>query len=382
MPPKKRGRYTTKKGARKTINSVDNTEEEEFISQIRQDLLKKKSLTLPKNSQTDIHQNVKEIRAILKMNAEIFDRCMLARFPRDQNRRTWDLMAKTETKFVRSEFHEVFSSHEIREVTRDSVSSDDSNDEEASDDDNESESDDEESEEESAGASDNESEREADNVESIVRKEMSIFRVYPKRTAATFDTTTLSKLPPNLDSLLSPIYREEEEYKQYIDYNEVFESSFALIDDILSPVLVHLKEHLMSVQVCLGEIDNWLLSSNESFAVIKSMFGDDCLQANDIIFNSTAENRGSHPCKCHAGRHDPSELCTLCRNVLSDHRLRAADGKHWCPRRQSSFHCGNPTPLVLNTECSSPGKHEFKFNILDEGEREKLTKYMDFISTL
>ena len=59
-----------------------------------------------------------------------------------------------------------------------------------------------------------------------------------------------------------------------IDYEEYFDNSLTLHADVLARYLVHLKEHLMSVQVCLGEIDTWLMGSDESRRILSEIFGD------------------------------------------------------------------------------------------------------------
>ena len=46
-----------------------------------------------------------------------------------------------------------------------------------------------------------------------------------------------------------------------------------LHDDILEPFLCKLKQHLESIQVCLGEIESWLLEPKANIQFLEETFG-------------------------------------------------------------------------------------------------------------
>ena len=46
-----------------------------------------------------------------------------------------------------------------------------------------------------------------------------------------------------------------------------------LHDDILEPFLCKLKQHLESIQVCLGEIESWLLEPKSNIQCLEETFG-------------------------------------------------------------------------------------------------------------
>jgi hypothetical protein len=71
--------------------------------------------------------------------------------------------------------------------------------------------------------------------------------------------TPLSKLPAGIDDIFVP---NRKPIGKFIDFEALFEKSLILHDDVLGPFLEILKEHLLSsVQVCLGEIETWLMES-------------------------------------------------------------------------------------------------------------------------
>jgi len=57
-----------------------------------------------------------------------------------------------------------------------------------------------------------------------------------------------------------------------IDFGALFETFLLLHDDILLSCLGRLKDHLQSVQVCLGTIEQWLLESRDSKLFLDDTF--------------------------------------------------------------------------------------------------------------
>jgi len=44
-----------------------------------------------------------------------------------------------------------------------------------------------------------------------------------------------------------------------IDFNDLFRKTLLLNDDALRDLLPKLKDHLEAIQVCLGELDEWVM---------------------------------------------------------------------------------------------------------------------------
>ncbi|KAL3927574.1 MAG: hypothetical protein SGBAC_013030 [Bacillariaceae sp.] len=101
------------------------------------------------------------------------------------------------------------------------------------------------------------------------------FQLHGKSAEKTFNVEELCTIPDNL-AILQPEYLEllHSELKLFIDFEALLERSLLLHEDVLKSFLVALKHHLETVQVRLGEIDNWLMEDrmlkdfvNTSFSV-------------------------------------------------------------------------------------------------------------------
>jgi len=89
--------------------------------------------------------------------------------------------------------------------------------------------------------------------------------------------------------------------------------SLILHDNVLGPFLEILKEHLLSsVQVCLGEIETWLMESGSHINYLESTFGVklEFPGENEILMKS---------CSCPEGTHPDSLLCCGCGKSFNTH---------------------------------------------------------------
>jgi hypothetical protein len=231
---------------------------EEFISFLRRATLEKNGLALSneENVQVEIPQNVREIRAILRTNAEIFGRCM----PLATEHLCGAENGTRCATFVRFAVTEVRTRHAIF----------DGNDK-------------------------------------------TIVYVRPTRCDKSFDTTTLSSIPNNIKGFFEILYKEEP--RHYVDFEAFFEKGVSLLhEDILMPFLVHLKGHLMSVQVCLGGIDGWLLEHNDTHSFLESSYGS--------TINATVMKElqlDVSLCLCPYGTHDQEHKCPKCNYEFKSH---------------------------------------------------------------
>jgi hypothetical protein len=91
-----------------------------------------------------------------------------------------------------------------------------------------------------------------------------------EHTHQIFVTSSLSKLPACLADTLLVKYKSAP-YSAYIDYADYFKKVMMLLhEDELKMFLPELKDHLESVQVCLGEIDQWTMKFSLDAKVLNS----------------------------------------------------------------------------------------------------------------
>ena len=227
MPPKK------KAGTKPKLDD----DPENYRSHLRASLLKKNGLTVSREKQIDINQNIREIRAILKTNKEISDRCL-----KDANEILDEQEGKISLTFDLLTFSDVYASSGY-------IGGDEGH------------------------------QNDGGNKIKIL--------VHPIKKEKRFDTSVLFVLPEQLVGILE--IPRDGDYKFYtpssyyhgtndkmpIDYIELFKQSLAsLSDDVLTPFLVHLKDHLMTIQVCLGEIDQWIIESIGSAETCRQLLRD------------------------------------------------------------------------------------------------------------
>ena len=181
---------------------VDATDPTEYVFQIR-DNAGNQLISVGRAANYDIKQNVREIRAILATNDEIFDRCM------------GSMMVDSEQDGVSTFIRYGFEVVKIRQL----------------------------------------------------KKKIQLI-THPDRMEEVFHTEPLSKIPYRLQ-----IFVAKHKGSVFVDYHALFRQSLLLHEDVLGPYLAYLKEHLISVQVCLGEIDQWLMESNNMLNFLNSTFG-------------------------------------------------------------------------------------------------------------
>lgn len=88
----------------------------------------------------------------------------------------------------------------------------------------------------------------------------------------TFDATSLYQLPPRLRDF--SFYKKDTLFEtKVIDFSAYLEGCVLLNDEVLLPLLVLLKEHLETVQVSLGDIEQWIVAADESLSFLESAFG-------------------------------------------------------------------------------------------------------------
>ena len=250
----------------------------------------------------DIEQNIREIRAILKMNAEIFDRCIQFIMTNASNK---------STTFARIRF----SSVQVREWKGDTQ-----------------------------------------------------FITRPIRDIDSFDTSPLSMLPQELDDIIVKHNMNGEKLQCFIDFEEFFDKSLLLHEVVLEPFLPKFKDHLMSIQVCLGKIDEWAIQQPQIIIrFLEATFSTKMEIPNDSVV------LGKHTCMC--GTHDTYEICPHCGKSYGSH-----DTNYGCIGYSGygyKFQCGVYQVLKY---CKEKGRHETSFDITNVNEQTRLKKFLEFIS--
>jgi hypothetical protein len=255
----------------------------------------------------DIEHNIREIRAILKMNAEILDRCM--KFSTGGK--------KSFTSFKRIAY-EVVTTRAWNDGTQ--------------------------------------------------------FITKPIRTNKWFNTDPLSKLPEGLDDIIASRKMTGDDLSSFIDFELFFKRALLLHDTVLEQFLPKLKGHLMSIQVCLGEIDAWVIQeSKEAINFLEETFETKMEMPDD---NVTLE---PHPCNC-VMPHDPNEIC-----------LNPYCGKKYCDHYESNHRCNERYDRFGNDyfrceyyqhlkQCNSEGKIETTFDITNEKGKARLKKLLELMA--
>ena len=249
----------------------------------------------------DIEHNIREIRAILKMNAEIFERCMEFMTYNGAGSTCFNRIA-----------YEVVTARAWNEGTQ------------------------------------------------IITQ--------PIRTSNEFDTTPLSQLPKGLDNIFVSNNMTGEKLSSFIDFEAFFEKSLILHDTVLEHFLPKLKEHLMSIQVCLGEIDAWVIQEpQKNISFLEEAFEKKMEMPDDDV------TLGRHTCCCKT-RHDANEICLRCGKRFGEHsNKRCPDA----PYGWQTFQCQYYQVLM---QCDGNGKHEMTFNLDNDKEKTKLKKLLELIS--
>lgn len=317
-------RATSSLAMASTTPTQEPSDPDEYIATSRRSILES-VLSIQSNKddvQLDIQQNVREIRAILQTNAEIFDRCMplaIDHIIDEENK-------SSRTLFVRNEITEVFTRHET--VYRGNY--------------------------------------------------MTRFLVHPTQFDKSFDTSVLTNIPESLQLTIGASYKSEP-YHMYIDFELLLKRSSILHEDALALLLVHLKSHLMVVQVCLGQIDEWLMAPNETYCFLESAFQT---PFNAIMMKGL--NQTSSKCNCDDFTHDKELKCKSCNRAHKEHcDNRGCPGMRQPTYRYESdqfwFHCQQPEEYVIK-DFVDDGQYVAKFDVSNEHGRKKLYKLVELLS--
>jgi hypothetical protein len=300
---KKRNQKSKRKDDLEPLDQLSNKREEvgELIKQA-----KVADCTSDSPVNYDIEHNIREIRAILKMNAEILDRCM--EFMEETELDYDDVAGADSSSWFNRIAYEVVTARAWNDGTQ------------------------------------------------VI--------THPIRTLEAFDTTPLSKLPKGLDDIFVSNKMTGDKLCSFIDFEAFFEKSLILHETVLEQFLPKLKEHLMSIQVCLGGIDAWVIQEpQKNISFLEETFEKKMEMPDENV------TLGRHRCGCET--HDSNEICLNCRERYCDH-------KTYCPdRRYQVFEC---EWYQLLKQSDGKGKYESTFDLTNEKEKTKLKKLLELMA--
>lgn len=207
----------------------------------------------------------------------------------------------------------------------------------------------------------------------------SIFEV-----SSTFATPTISQLPRRLTSVLVVSPRSDE--PKLPDYDKLFKAILLYHDDVLIPLLKIFKDHLEEVQVRLGEIEEWLMAPKSCEAFLEETFEK----------NIPEPKINGCPSGCQTC-HSNFDLCIKCgkahnaHNATNPHRTygsyssyssqSSGQEKHRCPGTNTvSASFFKSETICLKSFYNSKCSHEEKFDLTNDEARNRLKKFLDYVS--
>ena len=124
----------------------------------------------------------------------------------------------------------------------------------------------------------------------------------------------------------------------------------------------------MSIQVCLGEIDAWVIQEpqkNTSF--LAETFCEKMEIPDDNVILEP------HKCSCKTP-HDPYEICLRCGKKFCEHNNKRCPN---APHGWQTFQCNYYQVLM---QCNGNGEHKMTFDLDNEKEKTKLKKLLELIA--
>ena len=189
-----------------------------------------------------------------------------------------------------------------------------------------------------------------------------------ERIERRFNTVPLFRLPAGLVDTISVKYKQYP-FSGFIDYDDFFQKAEMLLyDDALKLLLPKLKDHLESVQVCLGVMDQWVMQPMSDLSFINMNFQKALTLPTDI-----------HP-------FDDTGVCCFCGATYGRDRGgsgfphssynkydRGGSGSG-CTYKK----CGVEQILVRLT--NNHGVYNTTFTVSMEKEQERLLKFIHFVN--
>jgi hypothetical protein len=206
------------------------------------------------------------------------------------------------------------------------------------------------------------------------------FTTYAEYSSMTFDLSPLKRLPAAL-CILQPIYKKKV-LSCFIDYELSVERALGTLHDgVLLPYLAQLKHHLESIQVCLGDVDSWLLDAETNLRFIETTFETKLESGCDsVVLKGLSPNdffvTGNDRCLA-------DQPCVHCGSPIQMHQCVLLAGYYFRRCINLSSHGVNyysyPKEEIL-MECAFVGKFEVVFHISHVTEQLRLLQFIEFMS--
>lgn len=161
----------------------------------------------------------------------------------------------------------------------------------------------------------------------------------------TFNLESLVKLPDCLAETFVVKYKEKC-HSNFIDYDAFFHRSLSLHEEVLGPFLAKLKDHLETIQVCLGNIDIWMLEPMGNAKFLKKMFGYKIPISKGPLKQEPSSSSSESEDSSSDSEDDEDEECNY----------------------------------YILKECDDSGEYRRTFNLSEKDERKKLKIFLQFMT--
>lgn len=136
----------------------------------------------------------------------------------------------------------------------------------------------------------------------------------------------------------------------------------------------------MSIQVCLGSIEEWIMVPKENINYLESTFGESIAETSPDYTDELEKD-----CDCPPGTHSDCLLCLRCKRSYSSHCQRCNektchDWDTYYDYRDRVFRCKKFQVLKKCVNNSTLGKIESKFEIAKESDQKKLEMLLKFMA--
>lgn len=194
------------------------------------------------------------------------------------------------------------------------------------------------------------------------------FEAIPELTMKDFGKPPA--VPEQLTAIINPTLDNN---GIFTDYEKYLETALLLNEDTLLPFLSGLKKHLEDVQIFLGDVDGWLMSSSFCSDFIMETF-EQVSRASLVPASVT----GCNPLSC--GQNHSGLSCLICKQKYrgtgyGSPPTRCPDARFGHSTYHSYYHSNPVFLLSLVTD----GKHEHTFDITEEAQQAKLKRFLHFV---
>ena len=231
-----------------------------------------------------------------------------------------------------------------------------------------------------------------------------LFTTTPEYSEKEFNIEPLIKLPSELD-ILNP---KRIKYG-LIDYESLFKMSSVLDDssDIRISYLIKLKNHLLLIQSCLNDIENWWNEDQTNLSFLESIFGAGVVKEAEAIKTKdplcenchchfSCHQRFSQPTAFGASPYGATTSTSFFCNINQYYNQPVQSGLFAPPsfgpnllgaQVHQQYSSSSPYHKTFTRSASLPLKSfvtstkiDDCFNLFDESERARLVKLVTFLS--